>query len=52
MKRILWLGFAMMIALSFGAPTFTLAGPPSPMPTPSPLPVPDTACTQVPELCL
>ena len=53
-KRILWLGFAIIVALNFGAPAFTLAGPPIPIPTPppAPLPVPDQACTQVPELCL
>jgi hypothetical protein len=54
MKRILWLGFAIIVAVNFGTPTFTLAGPPGPIPTPAPapLPVPDQACTQVPELCL
>jgi hypothetical protein len=49
MKRILWLGFAIVVAVSLSAPGFTLAGHPSPPPTPGPLP--DPACTEVPGLC-
>ncbi len=47
MKRILWLGFAILIAVNLAGPALTWA---IPTPPPAPLPVPDEACTQVPEL--
>jgi hypothetical protein len=53
MKRMVLLGFAIVLAMNLAGPALSLAqGVPVPMPTPNPVPVPDQACTQVPELCL